>query len=251
MSRKVTIYSTAGKRAEVLENVNADNWKDLKGVLREMGVSYDGMKAVIGESRVTLESDKATLPETEFSLFLMPVKTKSGADRKALMDAYKANDAAQKHFKAAGLQITRMKTDDIEKAMANFGGDAVTAKVETPAAPATAASIVGSVAQNAAKKVGAAIKAETIDYAALIAAKKAEIDTAVKAGNYSVLGSLGAEVTQLEADQKFAEAEQKKLEKAQKEEAERAQKDQKHKLVDDLDKKAHNIAKDFNDLKSF
>lgn len=74
---KVLIYSTSGRSGFEFETT-ATTWEELQRDLSTNQVSYDGMKAVLGESRLTLESPKAQIPQLDFTLFLMPIKTKSG-----------------------------------------------------------------------------------------------------------------------------------------------------------------------------
>lgn len=76
--RKVTIYSTIGTDSKEIMT-NAANWGDLQSEFAHNSLNYSGMKAVIGESQVTLESNQAELPGGDFTLFFMPQKVKSGA----------------------------------------------------------------------------------------------------------------------------------------------------------------------------
>lgn len=79
MSRKVTIYNTIGDNAKEIFS-SADNWGGLQQDMTRNSISFRDMKAVVGESQVTLESSEALLPDGEFSLFLMAGKVKSGSD---------------------------------------------------------------------------------------------------------------------------------------------------------------------------
>ena len=236
--KKVTVYSTVGKKATILENLEATTWGELKSALREMDIKYSGMKAVIGETRNTLESDRATLPEKDFSLFLMPVKTKSGADRKQLMADYKANPDAQAHFKSKGLQITRMKTPDIEAELAKVTGKPVNKDVEERGKKAAEKAVerMSGKAPKAEKKPEKAEK--DVDYDKLIEEKKSEIDAAMKAGNYGAIADLGKELEGIETAKKLAEEEKKKAAKKAAEQ-----------IADKLDKEARDIAKDFSDVR--
>lgn len=74
---KVTIFSTGGANKTI--EVNSTTWGDLQKELSNNGVSTSGMKAVHGQTRVTLEHKDAIIPEGDFNLFLLPVKTKSGS----------------------------------------------------------------------------------------------------------------------------------------------------------------------------
>lgn len=75
--RQVTVYNTIGSN-QVLVNSSSTTWGELQHDLDQKGVSYGGMKVVVGETQVSLESSAAQLPEGNFRLFLMPQKVKSG-----------------------------------------------------------------------------------------------------------------------------------------------------------------------------
>lgn len=77
--REVTSYSTLGGNQKTFRT-SARVWRELQTDLTSNGVSFSGMKAVIGETQVTLESAEATLPEGDFTLFLTAQKVKSGND---------------------------------------------------------------------------------------------------------------------------------------------------------------------------
>lgn len=77
MSRTVTVYNTIGSN-QILVESSATTWGELQQDLDLRGVSYHGMKVVVGETQVSLESSAAQLPTTAFRLFLMPQKVKSG-----------------------------------------------------------------------------------------------------------------------------------------------------------------------------
>lgn len=75
--RNVTVFNTQGQNRQVVAT-SATTWGDLKADLTRQGVSYNGMKTVIGESQLTLESAEASLPDGDFTLFMLPQKVKSG-----------------------------------------------------------------------------------------------------------------------------------------------------------------------------
>jgi hypothetical protein len=77
-TRLVTVFSTVGNNEKTIET-SATTWKELKAELANQGVNVSGMKVVIGESQLTLESPDAALPTEEFTLFLLPEKVKSGS----------------------------------------------------------------------------------------------------------------------------------------------------------------------------
>lgn len=84
----VTVFSTKGKKKSVV-STEATTWGELKKDLTEQGIDTNGVKAIVGETQTTLESSKAVLPKgldirgkitDNFTLFLTPIKVKSGND---------------------------------------------------------------------------------------------------------------------------------------------------------------------------
>ena len=78
MTRKIKIYTTNGMPGTIETNVSTLG--ELKPLLRQREVNYDGMKLLVGETENELSQDEAILPEGDFKLYLMPAKTKSGVD---------------------------------------------------------------------------------------------------------------------------------------------------------------------------
>ena len=78
MTRKIKIYTTNGIPGTIETNVST--LRELKPILRQREVNYDGMKLLVGETKNELSQDEAILPEGDFKLYLMPAKTKSGVD---------------------------------------------------------------------------------------------------------------------------------------------------------------------------
>jgi hypothetical protein len=76
-TRRVTVYNTLGQNERSV-NSDALTWGELQSHLLQAGVSFSGMKAVVGDTQVTLESRDAQIPQTEFTLFLLPGKVRSG-----------------------------------------------------------------------------------------------------------------------------------------------------------------------------
>jgi len=75
--RTIKVYSTVGASGEVVTNV--ETLRELKPILVSKGIDIAGMKLVVGETRNELSIDEAVLPSTDFKLYLMPQKTKSGS----------------------------------------------------------------------------------------------------------------------------------------------------------------------------
>ena len=78
MTRKIKIYTTNGMPGTIETNVSTLG--ELKPILRQREINYDGMKLLVGETKNELSQDEAILPEGDFKLYLMPAKTKSGVD---------------------------------------------------------------------------------------------------------------------------------------------------------------------------
>ena len=76
--RKIKIYTTAGMPGTIETNISTLG--ELKPLLRQREINYDGMKMLVGETKNELFEDAAILPEGAFKLYLMPNKTKSGVD---------------------------------------------------------------------------------------------------------------------------------------------------------------------------
>lgn len=77
-TRKIKIYTTTGMPGTI--ETNAATLSELKPLLRQRDINFDGMKMLVGETKNELSVDEATLPEGDFKLYLMPAKTKSGVD---------------------------------------------------------------------------------------------------------------------------------------------------------------------------
>lgn len=78
VTRKIKIYTTSGMPGTIETNVATLG--ELKPLLRDREINVDGMKMLVGETKNELSVDEAVLPETDFKLYLMPAKTKSGID---------------------------------------------------------------------------------------------------------------------------------------------------------------------------
>jgi hypothetical protein len=137
--KKVLIYSTTGSNGKIVET-EATEWAGLQTSLLAAGVSFEGMKAIL-DSRVTLESSRAQLPTGDFTLFLMPLKTKSGLQmidieglsyyqcRAMVRDIITNADnkeAAKLHFTVNGKNYTQTSTINmkinLKKWFENLGG---------------------------------------------------------------------------------------------------------------------------------
>ncbi len=69
----------------------ATTWGELKSDLQDAGISTDGMKGVVRETKVSLEASDAQLPDTDFTVMLFTGKIKSGFDHAEMMRALRDN----------------------------------------------------------------------------------------------------------------------------------------------------------------
>lgn len=78
--RKVLVFSTKSNTTTPVET-SATNWGELSTYLTQKGLyNASGMKAIVKETKTTLELKEANLPEGNFVLYLIPVKNESGAE---------------------------------------------------------------------------------------------------------------------------------------------------------------------------
>lgn len=134
MSKTVLVYTTTGQgNNKTFESVS-ETFGDLKRELSANGITHDNMKAVVGESRVTLESDLAQLPTTNFTLFLMPKKTKAGVTateidkmdfkqlREEMKKIFAENPSAKSHFIDGSKNWTQLSLDKIKELLKSWIG---------------------------------------------------------------------------------------------------------------------------------
>lgn len=121
----ITVFSTKGRNRQVVES-SATTWGELKSQLNDMDIKTSGMRAIIGETQVTLESSKAVLPvDFNFTLFLSPMKVKSGANvaelgykdlKSTIKNIYHSSEEAEKHFG----NYTIMSTDQLREVLEDW-----------------------------------------------------------------------------------------------------------------------------------
>jgi hypothetical protein len=122
--RKVRFYSTAGQ-TNVQHEFQGTTFGELKELMKTNNISYSGMKCVVGETKLTVEHDQAILPDGDFTLFIMPVKTKSGSlSRPEAYAAVKAHierdgDKARNHFNS-NKNYTNKSTDMINALLDSY-----------------------------------------------------------------------------------------------------------------------------------
>lgn len=76
--RKIIAFSTATSVFKEIMSA-ARTWGDLKSAVKDAGIDPTGMKIMIKETKVSIETDASVLPEGEFTLFITSAKIKSGS----------------------------------------------------------------------------------------------------------------------------------------------------------------------------
>lgn len=84
MSRKVTVVNPQTNQPVEI-NTSAETWGELISEIEAKNISVSGMKGVIRETKVSLQSREAQLPDDDFTLFLFTDKVKSGFDTEQMM----------------------------------------------------------------------------------------------------------------------------------------------------------------------
>ena len=130
---KVTVFSTKGSQKAVYET-ESTTWGQLKSELSE-DYNFDNLQATENITRRDLTVDSAELPTSDFTLFLRPIKTKSGAYSYAEAKSIIKNDTAlqeaiKKHY---GKNYTNLSTNILNEAITLFGKG-----MSSPAKPETA-----------------------------------------------------------------------------------------------------------------
>jgi hypothetical protein len=104
MTRKIKVLSTVGASGTIETNVTTV--AELKPLLRQREINYQGMKMMVGETRNELNLDEAQLPEGDFKLYLMPAKTKSGSVEGVLAQISNSLNELADLFEALGDELT-------------------------------------------------------------------------------------------------------------------------------------------------
>ena len=131
----VKVFSTQMGEREV--ETNATTWGDLQNDLKKQSIGFSKMKAVIGETKLTLEADGAMLPAQGFTLFLMNKKTKAGGTdvsslsykelRKTINVILKMDEDAKDHFNE-GKNYTTKSTPILREMLESYSGVVPTVK---------------------------------------------------------------------------------------------------------------------------
>mgnify|MGYP003631266590 FL=1 len=75
----VLIFSTQTSARPTISIEGGSTFAELKSAISDAGVTTSNMKAMIRESRLTIEQPNAIIPTTDFTLMLTPGRVKSGS----------------------------------------------------------------------------------------------------------------------------------------------------------------------------
>lgn len=149
---QVKVYST--QMGERTVQTNAVTWDDLQVDLTKAGITFAGMKVVIGESKHVLEAGGSSVPQEDFTLFLMNKKTKAGYGnmsyrnmRSEIQSLVNSSDEAKAFFNK-GRNYTTKKTEELRTLLIKWSK---TKKSPSKATPST----------NSAKKVAKKVEKKT------------------------------------------------------------------------------------------
>ena len=154
MTRTITVYNSSTQEKKVFENVEVNTLAEVKSILRENGIDYDGMDFMEGVSQTKLLNDTSVLPHdipykgstTNDLLIYMTLKDKkvrSGVDfksmdRRTLLGYIKDHGWVEEVNKAFNANYTRVSSASlidfcIKKEGTSGMPAAPAAQAETPA----------------------------------------------------------------------------------------------------------------------
>lgn len=126
-SRVITIYSTKGAKKAKIET-DVTTWGELQTLVKKEGYDLDKLHATENINKSDLVNNAAVLPTGEFTIFLRPKQTKSGAERadglaykdiKAMIKSdIEAHEEAGKAHYNEGKNYTTKSTDEL-RSLAN------------------------------------------------------------------------------------------------------------------------------------
>ena len=110
--RKITVFSTQAKSSQVIES-SASTWGELKAEMTDVG----NVRAVLRETRNSLDTPSSKLPDQDFTLFLYPQRVKSGNEENVTLEKKKRTVKVRK------LQEAPWDTavdQEVEEALGNY-----------------------------------------------------------------------------------------------------------------------------------
>lgn len=135
-TRVISIYSSRGEKASKIET-DVTTWGALRKLIKEKGYEVDKLHASENVNKTTLEHVDAVLPEGNFTVFMRPKQTKSGAgkrskgvDLKGLKAIVKEDTVSSDNGKAYYSGYSSMKLDELAGLVDKFKPK--TAKASAP-----------------------------------------------------------------------------------------------------------------------
>lgn len=131
--KKVTIYSTKGKSGSF--ETSATKWGEIISQVENIVGDLSNLIPTENVGKTTLQHVDAILPDTNFTLFLRPSKTKSGGDFSEmsffeLRNFIKENPEAKAYLKIAALDKgkswTQLSLSEIRKGLEDYTASAFT-----------------------------------------------------------------------------------------------------------------------------
>lgn len=113
--RKVYVKSQHSNEPEIFES-SATTWGELRA---QMSTRWEGLKAVCGNNRTTLESSQAVLPAEDIRIFLYPTKVDSGAISSYHSMSY---NALRSFASKEGIKVNGSKEEILARLDAHFQG---------------------------------------------------------------------------------------------------------------------------------
>lgn len=125
-TRVITAFSTRGKNKKKIET-DVQTWGDLKPLLENEGFKLSSLAATESVNRTDLAHKDAALPEGDFTIFLRPTKTKSGADYDSMsfseLRGLLTSEDKEALKEITGKNWTRVKTTEMVEYFKNKGTD--------------------------------------------------------------------------------------------------------------------------------
>jgi len=130
--RKISIYSTRGASGSFMSD--AQNWGEIIDQVEQIiNDDLSSLTATENVNKTNLGHSEAVLPQTDFTIFLRPSKTKSGKDIDDMNfmelrifiknEEEDCREFLNKRAKENGKNWTQLKVDELQKYLKEWNGD--------------------------------------------------------------------------------------------------------------------------------
>lgn len=113
--RRITVVSTQTNDVKTIQS-NITTFKELKNEFPT--ISWEDKNVTVRENRINLELDDAELPQTDFTVFVMPGKVKSGSN----IDTLPYNELRRK-ASAIGIKYNHQTKEELKRLIKEYYGD--------------------------------------------------------------------------------------------------------------------------------